>query len=223
VVWALGWAVWGTPTSFTEYLSLVGSLILIAAGLIAFLNRRTAARVALVGTVAIWSLYFPAIANIVRVHLSDQELSLSIMLWVPSASPLNIQELQQIPGSSEMGLSKTEIQTIKETGIGGTVSTYSRNAKYGSGKKSRVTLIIQWPISEPVELKQPDATHIVYVQYGSEWRAFPKNAPTLKRRIRIQPEPDTSNQASVMVELPTGAWQGFGVSSPQVKHESHPQ
>ena len=39
---ALGWAVWGAGTSPTEYLSLLGSLILVVSALISLSNRRVA-------------------------------------------------------------------------------------------------------------------------------------------------------------------------------------
>ena len=220
VVWALSWAVWGAGTSLTEYLSLFGSFILIVAGLVCLSNRRSAARVALVGAVAIWSFYLPAIMGLVKIRLTDQELGMSVLLWTPSASPLAIREPSQVPSPPNMKLSQTEIQQIKDTGITGSISTFAVNGRYGSGKKSHVTLIMQGPVTEPIELKEPDATSVVYVQNGKDWTIFPKNAPTLKRTIRIQPRPDDHNQSLVMGELATGALQGIGVWWPKVSLET---
>ena len=107
-----------------------------------------------------------------------------------------------------------DIRRIKDTGITGTVSVYAANGLYGRGRKSSVILIMQRPVHQSVELKQPDATSIVYLQEHDHWRMFPSNAHTLERRIRISPERDAPNASFVMlmVELSTGAAQGFGVS-----------
>ena len=209
VVWALGWAVWGAGTSPTEYLSLFGSLILVLSALISLANRRSAARLALLGVFAIWSFYLPTIVGVVKSPLSDQELGLSVLLWTPSASPLTIQEQTQIR------LSPIEIQQIKDTGITGALSTYTANGRFGSGKKSHVTLIMQRPVNQPIELKEPDATRVVYVQYGKGWKIFPPDARTLERTIRIEPEAGDPTQTSVMVGLASGSRQGFGVWWPK--------
>jgi hypothetical protein len=90
VVWALGWAVWGAGVSITEYISLLGSLILVVSAAVSFSKRTFAARLALVGTVAVWSFYMPAIVRFASIRLSDQELGLAVLLWNPSTSPLVI-------------------------------------------------------------------------------------------------------------------------------------
>src|SRR5678809_143032 len=108
VVWALGWALWGAPTSPTEYLSLLGSLILVVSALMNLWNRRLAARVALAGAFAVWSFYLPVIVGMVKTRLSDQELNLSVLLWTPSASPLTIHEQTQVPSFPNMRLSPEE-------------------------------------------------------------------------------------------------------------------
>ena len=213
VLWALGWAVWGAGVSVAEYLSLVGSLLLLAAA--GSSRRRFAARLALVGTVAVWSFYLPAVLGLVRSRLTDQELRLTVLLWTPTASPLIIVQQKQVSGAPDMTLSTEDIQRIQDTGISGTASVYIANGLYGSGNKSSVILIMQRPIHGPVELREPNATSIVYLQEREHWRMFPSNSPTLERRIRISPQLDDPNQSSIMVELSTGAAQGFGVWWPR--------
>jgi hypothetical protein len=213
VVWALGWAVWGAGTSPTEYLSLLGSLVLAASAAIG--ARRVAARMALVGAMAVWSFYLPSIVGVARIRLSDQELNLSVLLWTPSDSPLQIDEPKQVPNFPDMRLSPAAIQQIRDAGIRGRVSTYAANGNYGHGKRGRVILIMQGPVLEAVELKEPDASNIVYIQDRQKWTSFPPGVPTLKRTIRIEPQADDRDQSSVMVELSDGARQGFGVWWPK--------
>src|ERR1017187_5210940 len=217
VVWALGWAVWGAGVSITEYVSLLGSLILVASAAVGSSKRIAAARLALMGAVAVWCFYMPAIVGIASSRLSDQELGLAVVLWTPSTSPLVIEQPRQIPNFPNTRLSARDVQQIKATGLTGELSVYTANDRYGSGKKSHVTLIMQKPVGEAVELREPDATSVVYTQEDHGWRMFPADAPTLKRTIRIAPVPYDPNwpgaypQSSVLVELSTGGRQGFGV------------
>jgi hypothetical protein len=112
-----------------------------------------------------------------------------------------------------MTLSPQDVQQIKDAGITGTLSIYGGFTAdtYRRDKRSRVILMMQRPVTDVIELKEPDATSIVYIQDGAQWRMFPPDAATLKRTIRIEPEGDDPNQAKVLVELSTGARQGFGV------------
>jgi len=171
-----------------------------------------AARLALGGTVAIWSFYLPAVLAVVGAWLGDQELTLTVLLWAPSGSPLVI-----VQPSPQMRLSAEAVQRIKDTGITGTGSVYVANGRYGSGRKSSVILIMQGPVRQPIRLRQPDATGIIYLQEREHWSMFPSNARTLKRTIDISPPlvDHNPNSVMVMVELSTGASQGFGVSWPR--------
>ena len=217
VVWALGWAVWGAGVSITEYVSLLGSLTLVASAAVNSSRRIFAARLALIGAVAVWSFYMPAIVGFASTRLSDQELGLAVLLWTPSTSPLVIQQPAQSPNIPSTRLPARDVQQIEAVGLTGEISVYSANDRYGSGKKSHVTIVMQRPVTDVVELKEPDATSVVYIQGDHDWRMFPADAPTLKRTIRLEPVPYDPNwpgaypQTSVMVELSTGARQGFGV------------
>jgi hypothetical protein len=217
VVWALGWAVWGAGVSIAEYFSLLGSLILVASATVSSSKRIFAARLALIGAVAVWSFYMPAIVGLASTRLSDQELGLAALLWTPSTSALVIQQPAEIHNIPSTSLSARDVQQIEAAGLTGKLSVYTANDRYGSGKKSHVTIVMQRPVTDVVELKEPDGTSVVYIQGDHDWRMFPADAPTLKRTIRLEPVPYDPNwpgaypQTSVMVELSTGARQGFGV------------
>jgi hypothetical protein len=187
VLWALGWAAWGAGVSLTEYVSLLGSLILVASAAVSSSNRTFAARLALIGAVAVWCFYMPAILGVASARLSDQELGLAVLLWTPANSPLVIQQPAQSPSTPSAKLSARDIEQIEAAGLRGELSVYTANDRYGSGKKSHVTIVMQRPVTDVVELKEPDATSVVYVQGDHGWRMFPAHAPTLKRTIRLEP------------------------------------
>ena len=215
VVWALGWSVWGAGVSITECLSLLGSLLLVVLGIAGPSRRRVAGRVALLSTTGIWSFYLPGIVGVVRSNVTNQELSLAVLRWTPTAAPLVIENWQQTPGAPDMTLSAVDIQQIKNTGISGIVSLYAANGKYGKGKHSRAILIMREPVRKAIQFNEPNATSVIYIYDGAGWRQVPPNAPTLNRTIRIEPQWDDPQKTSVMVELSTGASQGFGVWWPK--------
>jgi hypothetical protein len=224
-VWyQLSWAVWGAPISPLEFVSLLGSILFVVAAFTSLSDRRSAARRASIAAVAVWSFYLPAIVTTVNIHSSDQELTLSVYLWTPAASPLAIRQPKLTSNSPDMASLRTEIQQIEKTGITGSISVFhspsSRFTRYGSGKKSHVTLIIQRPVTRPVELREPDATSVVYVQQADGWKMFPHNAHTLERTIRLEPLSDVPDQTDLTVELADGSREGFGVWWPDARSQS---
>ncbi len=58
--------VYGAPVSPLEFLSLLGSLVLIVAAYLALWKPRLAARVALLAALVIWCFYAPATLHAVR-------------------------------------------------------------------------------------------------------------------------------------------------------------
>lgn len=193
---------------------MLGSLALVVSAFIRLAERRIAARIALVGVLAIWSFYLPAIAGVARTKFSDQRLALHVVKWVPSSQPLGVSDLMD-ESRPYARLSAADIEQVKKAGITGRVVTFSFG-NYGNGsKQSRAIIVIQNPVTAPVELPEPDATTIVYVQHADRWRLHPASAPTLKRTIRIEPWRDDANQSSVMAELASGARQGFNVWWPK--------
>lgn len=62
----LAMAVYGAPANPLELVSLLGSLLLLIAAMISLFRPHAAARVALIGSLLIWSFYGPAIAKLVR-------------------------------------------------------------------------------------------------------------------------------------------------------------
>ncbi len=210
VVYALGWAVWGAGTSPLEYISLLGSLILVFAAFLSLRNRRFSARAALIGALCAWSFYLPAVIVALRVRLSDQQIVLRVVRWTASNSPLRVSD--SFDGNAR--LSAAEIAQLGNAGLTGTVSNNGYGV-YGSGKRSRVILVMQTPVDRTIELQEPNAATIVYVQHGKDWTSYPPKAPTLRRKIRVEPDTDNPSQTMVSVELATGARQGFGVWWPE--------
>jgi hypothetical protein len=211
VLFGLGWAVWGAPISIWEYVSLLGSLVLVLSAYVSLVQARKAARLALAGAIAIWSFYLPAIVGLTTTKLTDQRLTVRIVKWTPSTDPLVIfDSLDKILGISDARLSDAEIAQLKGIGIGGRIENLQYSF-FGNGKNSRAILIMSHPVIAPVDLREPNTTSVVYVQFRKEWVMYPADGATLKRTIRIEPMREDPTQSLLGVELASGARQGFGI------------
>ena len=112
-----------------------------------------------------------------------------MLLWNPTASPLVIQQPAQSPNTPSTRLSARDVKQIEAAGLRASCRFTLRTTAMGAAGKSHVTIVMQRPVTDAIELKEPDATSIVYVQGDHGWKIFPADAPTLKRTIRLEPVP----------------------------------
>jgi hypothetical protein len=61
VFYQMMWTIWGAPRNPFHYVSMIGSAILLVSAVIALFRPRVAARVGMVGCVAAWCFYGPAL------------------------------------------------------------------------------------------------------------------------------------------------------------------
>ncbi len=62
VYWLLMWSIWGAPTSVTQYVALLGSLILLIAAVLHPIRDKIANVTAAIGLVALWCFDLPALS-----------------------------------------------------------------------------------------------------------------------------------------------------------------
>jgi hypothetical protein len=79
VHWLLMWAIWGAPTHPVQFISLGGSFVLLLASFVALFRPRAAAVIAIVGSLAIFTYYVPAVV------VSLQQLTLWHLPLLPLA------------------------------------------------------------------------------------------------------------------------------------------
>jgi hypothetical protein len=58
--WLLMWAIWGAPTSFIEYVALLGGLCLLLAAILSIWLKRLSAWLAFASILMMWCFYLPA-------------------------------------------------------------------------------------------------------------------------------------------------------------------
>ena len=195
------------PTSVWEYVSLCGSLALMASAALAGAQRKVAAGVALVGVMAICTFYLPTGAEIAKMRMSDQQINLSVLLRTPSSAPLEIKNWQL----ADESFAKSVTAQLRAAGVSGTLTVYSDNSRFGKGRLSHVTIVLEEPARKRILLREPDANDLIYVQHGDTFSIYPREARTLDRTISLEPLWDDPEETMIMVELSTGARQGLGV------------
>lgn len=104
-------------------------------------------------------------------------------------------------------LTANDINQLESLGLRGYLEGYS-GGYYGEGKPSRAIIVMQHQLNSPVELPQPDGVNVIYIQEGDEWRMYPANAPTLKRKIRLEIPDNNKGVTHYWVEHPNGARSG---------------
>jgi hypothetical protein len=215
VLVALGWAVWGAPITVWQYVSLLGSCLLALAGLVSLSHRRVAARIAVVAVAAIWSFYFPAVASVVHARLTDQRITVQVVRWKPSQETLSISDVLQ---GTNAALTTSDIERFRALKLSGTIENAGRLICGAGRAESHALIVLDHPVPSLVELPEPDAVTVVYIQRQEGWEKYPATAPTLKRTISLQPFQNRGHepmQTEVSVELAAGARQGFGVLWPE--------
>lgn len=212
VLHILGWA--PVPSVSVWNVSLLGSCLLVVAGLVSFSNRRVAARIAVVAVVAIWSFYLPAVEPILHARLTDQSLTVQVVLWTPSKEALTFSDTLQ---ATNAGLTTSDMEHLQALKLTGKIENAGRQT-FGTGRASHALIVLDHPVMSRAELPEPNGVDVIYIQRQNGWEKYPATAaPTLKRTISLEPlhSQGLPTQTLVMVELATGAKQGFGVLWPE--------
>jgi hypothetical protein len=215
VLLMLRWAIWGAPVSIWQYVSLIGSCLLVLAGFVSVSHRRAAARIAVVAVAAIWSFYLPVVASVVHARLTDQRLTVQVVRWKPSQQALTVSDGLQ---ATNAALTTSDIEQFRDLKLNGTIENAGCLVSGTTGAKGHALIVLDHPVLSRVELPEPDAVTVVYIQRHDGWEKYPATAPTLKRKISLQPFQNRGHepmQTEVMVEWATGESRGFGVLWPE--------
>ena len=132
----------------------------------------------------------------------EQQLELLVIKWHPGPKPLTNTEVQGLV------ISESDLERLKAIGLTGEVM-YSGSAEYGEGQPARAIIVTQAPLSEPVNLPQPDGSQVIYVQTEAGWNRYPPEAPTLQKQIRLWTDLRGSSQNTLFsFERADGSRQG---------------
>jgi hypothetical protein len=99
VIYLAGWGIWGAPTNRLYYVSFAGSLVLGLATFLAPFRFRAAAIIGLIGSVAVWCFYAPALIYTFLLpspSWSAVKQLLSYGEYVPALGPIAVPVLLSI-------------------------------------------------------------------------------------------------------------------------------
>lgn len=137
----------------------------------------------------------------------DQSLQVVFVQWTPSSEHLSVKGIPPIGESPATTLTSEEVAQLEAMGLTGKL-TITASSVHGTGKHSRAVIVMHRRVGSAVELAQPDATEVIYIQNGNEWKMYPPDSPTLRRSILLEPFKHDPRSTGYMVELADGAAQG---------------
>lgn len=105
--------------------------------------------------------------------------------WIPSAQPLTV--IEPVSPHEKSLISVAELAELSALGLTGELSV-RWGQMYGTGKRKARMLIITQPIIDTVvELAQPNATSVIYVQRKDGWTMLPSNPSLTQQVVRFEP------------------------------------
>lgn len=132
-------------------------------------------------------------------------------------------ELQLLPGSEKLELedmdliswqyfklTSADFAVLESLGLKGKLKVNGGGSSGEAPCTSRTFIVAQHPIKEPIDLPQPNNCQVIYYQVGDEWRKFPADAPVLKKRFRLTPDPDDQVLYFLWAEAYFGSSAGGG-------------
>jgi len=101
-------------------------------------------------------------------------------------------------------LTTEERERLTELGITGYLD-WRLSSTLERGPFSRIIIIMQRPISDPVELALPEREPVIYVQQpDGTWIVDPPGAAMLEKTIRLAQDPDRPQATAAFLKVPGG-------------------
>ena len=130
---------------------------------------------------------FLGVLALVPIHerMFPQVIEVVVAQWMPGAQPLTVIE----PASPRERplISVAEIAELSALGLTGELSV-RWGQMYGTGERKARMLIVTQPIIDTVvELAQPNATSVIYVQRNNGWTMLPSNSSLAQQVVRFEP------------------------------------
>lgn len=110
----------------------------------------------------------------------SQELEVVFVRLVPEAEQI----------ATDTGkLSADEIKLLRSLGLKGSllVGMQASKATGNSSRHARAIIVLRERLETRVDLREPKATNVVYVQDGKNWKMYPPGARTIGKKISFWP------------------------------------
>ena len=157
--------------------------------------------------VNIAAILFLGVLALVPIHQRSfpQVIEVVVAQWMPSAQTLTV--IEPAPLHGRFLISADELAQLRALGLTGELSV-RHGEIYGKGeRKARMLIVMQPFLDSVVELAQPNATSVLYVQKDGRWMILPPTTPLLQRLLRIVPR----KEETTMVEVYNADGGGVGL------------
>lgn len=125
-----------------------------------------------------------------------------------SEQSLEVLFAQVVPGPQDLaatektgGLTAEELNQLKSLGLTGTFRFGISVYRGYTPSQARAVIVCTAELRSPVELREPRATHVMYVQHGDTWNRYPQGAPMLRSQIKFWPSATDPR----MIEVQSGS------------------
>jgi hypothetical protein len=102
------------------------------------------------------------------------------------------------------GLTPDELKQLKSLGLRGTLHFGMSQYQGSTATTARAVVVFTRALHSRVELRVPQATHVMYIEQGDEWRMYPPDASTTRKRIKFWPSSGNLNKIEVQTDPATG-------------------
>jgi hypothetical protein len=128
---------------------------------------------------------------------------------LPGSDRLELEEMDLVSWR-EMKLTMADFNSLVALGLRGKIRISGCGSSGEEPFTSRTLIVAQDSIKEPVDLPQPNNCEVIYYQIGDEWLKFPAEAPVLKKRFRLTPDPAKQQLYHMWAEAYFGSEAGSG-------------
>jgi len=125
-------------------------------------------------------------------ELPEEEKQSSVLIelqLLPGSEQLEIEGADLISWHHNFKLTVADLNTLEALGLQGKLKLNGGSSSGEEPLTSRTLIVAQRPIKQPVDLPQANNCDVVYYQVDDKWRKFPAEAPVLKKRFRLTPDP----------------------------------
>jgi hypothetical protein len=157
--------------------------------------------------------------TITEFRKDDPRLKEFLQIEQQENQPSFMATVQLIPGSEGLKIEDVDIwmqchlttddfNRLKSLGLKGKLRAAGFGMLGDAPYRARTLIVGQHQIKEAIDLPQPDECELIYYQVGDEWRKFPADAPTLKKRFRLSIDPRNKNLTNIRHEAAFGSFAG---------------
>jgi len=220
VIGATAGFIWGAVvltaflSPFFGTFSIPVGLVWVVAGITGFLpiaaggSRRAAGGwLMLAGTAGVISLIVGLTGDRLLASLYQERTVDTVWIrWFPGSQPLDFDPRLQEE------LTQQERNRLLEIGVTGRLD-WQGSDRLERGPESRLVILMQLPVAEPIDLALPAGEPVIYIQRADgSWLIDPPDAPLMDRSIRLAPDPDKLQDTGAFLKVPGGTVMFGGIN-----------